>query len=838
VDDHVVRPELPTGTVTFLFTDVESSTQLLQELGSDAYGEALLEHRHVVREACLARGGVEVDTQGDAFFFAFPTAPEAVAAAEAITTALASGPIRLRIGLHTGTPTHVGEGYVGADVHRAARIAAAGHGGQVLISSSTAALVDRDLRDLGEHRFKDLAAPERIRQLGDRDFPALTSLHRTNLPVPATPFIGRGHELGHVVGLLRREEVRLVTLTGPGGTGKTRLALQAAAEASDDFPDGVYWVPLAPIRDPALVLPTIAQVLDVPERSDVSLEEALTAALGGKRPLIFVDNLEHLLPGAADGIAALLSSTASVMLATSRERLHVEGEQLYPVPTLDVQDGVDLFCARARALDPAFAANRAVGELCSRLDNLPLALELAAARTTLFTPEQLLERIAQRLDLFRAGHDADPRQRTLRTTIEWSYGLLDSKEQHLFRLMSAFAGGATFEQVEQISGGDADTLESLIDKSLLRRRDGTFGPRYWMLETIREYAAERLAEDPQEMQSVRLRHAEWFCELAERLVGMPPQRLLSDGFGSFPDEYDDVRSALAWAWEHSDDALGLRFGPGCLRYWMARSLYRDAISWLEVAEPRMAAAPEEIKFHASRAAGMIAFFIVADTARAEQHWSSARSIAEDIGDAETIWWLDSVLTSVAWERGDLERARALQELNLQRATAIGDKALVAHALHHMGEALRDLEHYEEAEAQLSAASALYRELDQSQPLANNVHSLGDLALDRGDLAGAASLYRESIELNRVHDPPGSSRGLAYCLAGLASVLAERGLPEEAASIWGAVCAAEEALGFRMLGAERRRYETRLAHLEGTPAWVAGRALTLEDAELKSAAALD
>jgi tetratricopeptide (TPR) repeat protein len=271
---------------------------------------------------------------------------------------------------------------------------------------------------------------------------------------------------------------------------------------------------------------------------------------------------------------------------------------------------------------------------------------------------------------------------------------------------------------------------------------------------------------------------------------------------------------------------------------MARSLYRDAISWLDVAEPRMAAASEEIKFHASRAAGMIAFFILADTARAEQHWNSALSIAEDVGDAETIWWLDRMLTSVAWERGDLERALALTEQNLQRATASGNKALVADALHHMGEALRDLEHFPEAEAQLSAASAIYRELGQSQALANNVHSLGDLALDRGDLAGAASLYREAIELDRVHRPVEGSRNLAYCLAGLASVLAERGLNEDAASIWGAVCAAEDALGFRMLGAERRRYQTRLTHLESTPAWTVGRSFTLEDAELKSAAALD
>ena len=355
------------------------------------------------------------------------------------------------------------------------------------------------------------------------------------------------------------------------------------------------------------MLPTIAHVLEVSQQPGTSLEEALAAALSGKRALLLLDNLEHLLPGAVEDIAVLIASPGSVLLATSRERLRVQGEQLYPVPTLGPKDGVDLFVARARALDPAFAANGMVAELCARLDNLPLALELAAARTTLFTPTQLLDRVAQRLDLLQAGRDVDPRQRTLRTTIDWSYGLLDSHEQRLFRLMAVFAGGGTFEQVEQISEGDPDTLQSLIDKSLLRRRDAEFGPRYWMLETIREYAAERLEEHRDEMRAVRLRHAEWFCLLAERLVGMPPRRLLNEGFGSFPDEYDDIRSALAWSWESGEDELGLRFGSACLRYWMSRTLFRDAISWLESAEPRMDAASPTTRLHAARAAGVIAF---------------------------------------------------------------------------------------------------------------------------------------------------------------------------------------------------------------------------------------
>ncbi len=273
--------DLPAGTVTFLFTDIEGSTVLLHDLGAGAYAEALAEHRRVVRDACALHGGMEVDTQGDAFFVAFPTAPGALAAASAITNGLASGRIRVRIGLHTGTPLVTDEGYVGPDVHRAARIAASGHAGQTLVSSATAALVGPDgLRDLGEHRFKDLAAPERVYQLGDEEFPALNSLYRTNLPVPATPFVGRRGELEEVAALLNREDVRLLTLTGPGGTGKTRLALQAAAEASDRYPDGITWVPLAPLRDPALLLPTVAQELELKEESGELLTETLQ---GGSR---------------------------------------------------------------------------------------------------------------------------------------------------------------------------------------------------------------------------------------------------------------------------------------------------------------------------------------------------------------------------------------------------------------------------------------------------------------------------------------------------------------------------------------------------------------------------
>jgi class 3 adenylate cyclase len=283
------RRDLPSGTVTFLFTDVERSTELLHDLGEHDYAQALADHRRYLREAFERHGGAEVDTQGDAFFVAFATAPGALAAAREATEALASGPVQVRIGVHTGTPIATDEGYVGMDVHRAARIAAAGHGGQVLVSGSTATLVDADLRDLGEHRLKDLRAAERIYQLGAGEFPPLKSLYRTNLPVPSTPFMGRARELSEVVGLLMREDVRLLTLTGPGGTGKTRLALQAAAEAADDFPDGVWWVPLAPLRDPSLLLTAVAQTLDVYEEPGTPLAETLDRALSGKKTMLLLD---------------------------------------------------------------------------------------------------------------------------------------------------------------------------------------------------------------------------------------------------------------------------------------------------------------------------------------------------------------------------------------------------------------------------------------------------------------------------------------------------------------------------------------------------------------------
>ena len=545
--------DLPSGTVTFLFTDIEGSTRLLDELGAEAYAGTLTNHRQIVRDACASCGGVEVDTQGDAFFLAFARAPDALRAAETITEQLAEGPVRLRMGVHTGTPLVTDEGYVGADVHRAARIAAAGHGGQVLVSASTATLVDASLRDLGEHRLKDLSAPVRLYQLGEDEFPSLTSLYRTNLPVPATAFLGREAELREVGSLLGQEQVRLVTLTGPGGTGKTRLALQAAAESADNYPDGVWWVPLAALQDPGLVGPSIAEALQLRDEPGLEIGDRLAAGLTGKRLLLLLDNAEHLLPAIADTVVELLAIEGPLLLVTSRERLQLQGEHLYPVPAMDARDGVDLFVAGARRLDPAFTTTAGVGELCERLEWLPLALELAAARTGLYTPEQLLERLSDRLDLLKAGRDSDPRQQTLRATIDWSYELLTPEEQRVYRALSVFAGGCTLETAERVCETTADTLESLLDKSLLRRREAASSPRYWMLETIREHAGEHLA-DQGERDSVEAAHAGAYLDLVEHAW----QQLTTLGsddaawFKQLSDERDNVRVALAHYRDHGD----------------------------------------------------------------------------------------------------------------------------------------------------------------------------------------------------------------------------------------------------------------------------------------------
>ena len=514
--------------MTFLFTDVESSTQLLHDFGAEHYADALAQHRRVIRDACAQHGGVEVGTDGDALFMAFPTPAGALEAAASFSAGLEEGPIRVRTGLHTGTPLIAEDNYVGLDVNLAARVAASGHGGQIVLSKATRDLLEEGmpLTDLGEHRLKDILEPVWIFQLGDEQFPPLKTISNTNVPRPVSSFVGRDKELAELVNRLRSGE-RLVSVTGAGGSGKTRLAIEAAFELIVDFPNGVFWVGLAFLRDPAIVLETISQRLGA--------REELATHIGERKILLLLDNFEQVIESARELSALLLSCPNLSVLVTSRERLRVHGELEYQVPPLASTEAIELFCARAR-----IESSESVAELCARLDNQPLAVELAAARITLLTPEQILERLSQRLDFLQGGRDAEPRQQTLRATIGWSHDLLSPAEQLLFARLSAFAGSFDLEAAEAVSDGDLDDLQLLIDKSLLRKTEEA---RFFMLETIREYALERLAES-QDASSTRFAHTLHFLALAEAAMSELQGSDQLEWLGRLEAEHDNMRAAL------------------------------------------------------------------------------------------------------------------------------------------------------------------------------------------------------------------------------------------------------------------------------------------------------
>ncbi len=527
---------LPRGTLTFLFTDIEGSTKLLNALGTDKYHEVLEAHTVALREA-FAKGH-EVRIEGDALFMVFATARDALDAAAKGQRALGNmafphgAVVRVRMGMHTGEGTpaseKAGADYVGIDVHRAARIAAVAHGGQVLASGATTMLAGSDLppgvalRDLGEHRLKDLAQPEHIYQLVidgcPNDFPALRTLDRTpnNLPMQVTTFIGRDKEIRDGLKLL--DGTRLLTLTGPGGTGKTRLSLQLAAEVANQFPDGAFWVPLAPITDPEIVPSTIAHALGVQVAGNEVPLDRLTEHVRGKRMLLVLDNFEQIL-SAAPAVSTLLSAAPELKVVTSsRAPLRISGEQQFPIPPLELpdperlpslevlaqSDAVRLFLERARAVKPDFMVTAenaaAVAEIVFRLDGLPLAIELAAARVKLLTPQAMLPRLKQGLDLLTSSAgDRTDRQRTLRGAIAWSYDLLDDGLKRLFARSAVFVGGANLEELEAVCGpaGDVghevlDGVSELVDQSLMRQSETDGEPRFRMLVTIRDYAVERL----------------------------------------------------------------------------------------------------------------------------------------------------------------------------------------------------------------------------------------------------------------------------------------------------------------------------------------------------------
>jgi predicted ATPase/class 3 adenylate cyclase len=911
----------PTGTVTFLFTDIEGSTKLWEN-NALAMQEVLAHHDELLRRAIEERGGYIFKTVGDAFCCAFRTAPDALEAAlEAQRSLLKerwaeSTPLRVRMALHMGAAEERDGDYFGPPLNRVARLLSAAHGGQVLLSLPTHEMV-RDqlpagtsLRDLGEHRLKDLFRPERLFQLVSPDlpseFPPLRTLeaYRNNLPLQPTPLIGREKEIAEVCERLSHPEIRLLTLTGAGGTGKTRLALQAAAELTQEFEDGVYFVSLAATRDPQFVVPTMAATLGVKEAGGQPLLESLEDYLGEKRMLLLADNFEQILE-AAPVVTELLSTAPNLkVLATSRIPLRLYGEHEYSVPPLALPDperlpsverlthyeAVRLFVERAQAVKADFSVTNenapAVAEICYRLDGLPLAIELAAARIKLLSPQKMLERLGNRLKLLTGGaRDLPERQRTLRSTIEWSYGLLGEGEKVLFAKLSVFAGGRTLEAIEAICDAEdylpidvLDGLSSLVDESLLKQEEGVGGePRFVMLETIHEFAREKLRES-EESEDIRRLHAEYFLALAEEAepaVEGPQQPVWLE---RLEEEHDNMRSALSWSLGQGQDAEpALRMGAALGEFWYLRGYFGEGRRWLEDALAKSSPAPTAARARALQRVSWLAF-LQGDLDRAKEASeeglglegvelfrtaggdSTAAELQRLLGivvgaqgelERETELLEESLTLSQeagnlrgmaaslfilgsAWrQQGDLERATQLLEEALTMFRETGDQVLIASVLTHLGFTFLFQGDLERATATSEKAAAMLREQKHTSYLADALNTLGWVALLRGDSERARALYAESIQAQR---EIGAKVTAPENLQGLACVAAARREAERAARLFGASEALPEAMGAPLEPGEMALQEPYLAAARSQvdetswqEAWAEGRAMTLEEA---------
>lgn len=776
---------LPTGTVTFLFTDIEGSTRLLESLGA-GYPPVLERHHMLLRAAITAESGTEVSTEGDAFFAVFASAPSAVAAVTeaqrmlAVEPWTADAPVRVRMGLHSGEGVLGGDNYVGLDVHRAARVASAGHGGQVLLSGSTQALavgslpVGVTLVDLGQHRLKDLSRPEHLWQLSIDGLPSVFPPPKTleatpnNLPLQLTSFLGRQREVDEVTALVNAN--RLVTLTGPGGTGKTRLALQVAAEASDRFPDGVYFVALEPITRPELLLPTIAQAVGLVD-AGAATADRLVEHFGDRSFLLVLDNFEQV-DAAAPQVGELLSRAARLtILATSRSPLRVYGEREFPVPPLGLPDprhlpdleqfsafeSVALFVERAVAVRPDFAVDNqnapAVAEICVKLDGLPLAIELAAARVRVLSPLAILDRLSDQLGLLSGGaRDLPARQQTLRGAIAWSHDLLDEADKAAFACISVFAGGSSLEAIELVCFDKAarasalDIVSSLVDKSLLREEQSPSGePRFRMLETIRQFAGEQL-EARGQRDEFRARHAGEILSLVEQWA---PQALMADSrvfLDRYEMERDNIRAAVAWAIETQATEPALRLLAACWRYWQIRGYLVEAGGMAEqiLALPR---APDFPLLYgaALEAGGGIAYW-QADEEKARAWYGAALDLARASGDDRVLAnALYNQTFTYALSSDDQLQARVVASEALEVNRRLGDDAGIARSLWALASAEYFFGKMDAAREALKEALAIFRKVNDTFMVAWSLHMTGMVNL-RIDPEIARTSLREGLEM--------------------------------------------------------------------------------------------
>jgi predicted ATPase/class 3 adenylate cyclase len=861
----------PTATVTLVFTDMEGSTALLQALG-DRYRELLADHHRLIREAFARQGAEERGSAGDGLYFAFPAARAAVQAAIDAQLAMAAHswpdgiPVRDRMGLHTGEPWNVSEGYVGLDVHRAARICAAGHGGQILISQTTHDLIADDVRpplgflDLGSHSLRSIDAPQRLYQVVapglERDFPPprTSDAGRNNLKLEVTSFIGREREIEEASQML--EHSALLTLTGPGGVGKTRVGLRLARVLLDRFEDGTWIVECGALTDPAFVLPSVVSAIGLNEAAGRSLLAALVDHLRAKRLLLVLDDSDPVLSGCAELAEALVRSCPSVrILVTSREALGVNGEAILPIASLttpeagpamrarDIEEvpAVRLFVDRARAVQPSFAVTDqnapALAQLTRRLDGIPLALELAAARVRALPVEQIAARLDDRFRLLTGGSRTSvARHQTLRATIDWSYDLLTEPERAILRRLSAFAGGATLEAAESVCAGDdvdaidvLDLLGRLVEKSLVFIDPTLAEARFRLLETVREYARTRLVEAGEGDAALR-RHRDWYLALVDEaspafFQGPEPAEWLQ----RLDMEHDDLRSAMEWCLDQDDEGWsGLRMAAGLWRYWEIRGHLTEGRGWLE----RMVAAVGDevspLRANALTGAGTLAF-MQGDFRAASAFHEGSLALHRQMGDALSVAYAANNLANTAVQLGDHARARALYEeaIDLTRARGdvrgvafgsinladvatrqgdhegarelhleilaiireLGDRWMEAFALDTFGRATSLAGDVETARSLHTEALAILEELGDRRGVARVLTHLAGVALSDGDTAAARELFRQSLAIRQ---DLGDMPGLASAMESLASAVATDDA-EAAARLQGAAESLRESI---------------------------------------------
>jgi len=880
---------LSASTVTLVFTDIEGSTHLLERLG-DGYATLIADHHGIVDGAAGRHGGKRIDAAGDGLFYSFSAARGAMAACVEAQLELGAhrwpddADVRVRMGIHTGEPLSAKTGYVGIDVHRAARICGAGHGGQILVSQAARSLIGTGLpdgvglTDLGLHHLRGIEGPERLFQVVapglETDFPPVRSLDTTpnNLPRQLSSFIGRDQEIEDAE--RRLAESTMLTLTGPGGVGKTRLALEIGAHLVSSYPDGVWLVEMASLTEGQLVDDAIASALRVKQRPGADIVTSLIESMEERRMLLVLDNCEHLIQPIVDITHLIMRRCPEVqVLATSREALGMPGESLMAVPSMSLpsadaqgaagslqeSDAVRLFVDRARTVLPAFeltdAVTAAVVQICRRLDGIPLAVELAASRIRSLPPAQIAARLDDRFRLLTGGsRTALPRHRTLRAAMDWSFELLSEPEQVLFPRLAVFAGSFSIEGAEAVCSDDVvvkedvvDLLGHLVDRSLLVTDESDAEARYRMLETIRDYAQERLA-DSGEAPATFSRHRDWFVDLVERarpaFFSGPVQ---AEWVARLASDQDNLRAALRWAHEDpngADAELGL--ASGLWRFWEVRGDLAEGSEWLERALSRLGGEVSVRRASALTGAGVLAAHRGDYAAAAAFHEASLllnRELERPLAVAAAC----SNLASIASEQGDLERARTLyaeaitlareggdpqgaafSQINLADLTArvgeeaeadrlyaetidtferSGDQWGVAHASTRMAVAARRRGDFETASRRYGDALVIHRQTGDRHAEARVLASLGDVAAQEGSVERAESLYQESLSLR---DDLGDRVGVATVLERLAGVADDR--PARAAFLLGAAGAIRESVGAPLSAAALAQVDQFLAGL--------------------------